>query len=209
MASQSPNLPTSSASSRGQRVGWRRRVLLVLLAMVVVWLGIISVRVYLQSDRDETQPADVIVIFGAAEYSGHPSPVLRARLDHAFQLYQSHLAPMIITTGGSGQDLRYSEGGVARDYLIHRGVPEALIIAETQSSNTERATERVANIMRTNGMHTCLTVSDGYHMFRVKRMMAARGMTAYASPRPESRHPGWLLVLREAVSFTLWKLHVT
>ena len=206
MAAQ-PSNPSLSPAGRPRHL--HRRVLLSLLAAVVLWLAIISLCVSLQSSRDETQPADVIVIFGAAEYAGHPSPVLRARLEHALQLYQQHLAPMIITTGGSGQDPRYSEGGVARDYLVRRGVPEAQIIAETQSSNTERATERVANIMHANAMKNCLAVSDGYHMFRVKRMMAARGVTAYASPRPESLHPGWLLVLREALSFTLWKLHVT
>ena len=209
MASQPPQVQPASPATAGIRVGWRRRVLLVLLIIIVLWLGIIGTRVWLQSSRDETRPADVIVIFGAAEYAGHPSPVLRARLEHALQLYQQHLAPMIITTGGSGQDPRFSEGGVARDFLVRRGVPEAQIIAETQSSNTERATERVAAIMHTNGMNTCLAVSDGYHMFRIKRMMTAKGVTAYASPRPESRHPGWLLVLREALSFTLWKLHIT
>jgi len=209
MSAQPPSFdPAATAPHAGAR-HWRRHVLLALLAVLAVWFGIISVRIARQSSRDETRSADVIVIFGAAEYAGHPSPVLRARLEHAFQLYQQHLAPLIITTGGYGQDQRYSEGGVARDYLIKRGVPENQIIAETQSSNTERATERVANIMRTNGMQTCLAVSDGYHMFRIKRMMSSHGMTVYASPRPESLHPRWLLISREALSFTLWKLHVT
>ena len=180
--------------------------MLLAIATYVVILAILIAR---QSSRDETQPADVIVIFGAAEYSGKPSPVLRARLDHALRLYNQHLAGMIITTGGAGQDPHYSEGGVAREYLVRHGVPEAQVIAETQSTNTERASERVATIMRTNQMSTCLAVSDGYHMFRIKHMMDKHGVNAYASPRPETRHAAWLMVAREVLSFTLWKLHIT
>jgi uncharacterized SAM-binding protein YcdF (DUF218 family) len=185
------------------------RLLIALLLAMASYFGIIAVLVARQSTHDETQPADVIVIFGAAEYSGKPSPVLRARLDHALQLYNLHLARTIITTGGAGQDPHYSEGGVGREYLARHGVPEEQIIAETLSSNTERATERVATIMRVNGMKTCLAVSDAYHMFRIKHMMASHGVTAYASPRPESRHAGWLMIAREVLSFTLWKLRIT
>ena len=180
-----------------------------LLLALAIYISILAILIARQSGRDETQPADVIVIFGAAEYSGKPSPVLRARLDHALNLYNQHLARMIITTGGAGQDPHYSEGGVAREYLVRHGVSEGQVIAETQSTNTERASERIANIMRTNHMSTCLAVSDGYHMFRIKRMMAEHGITAYASPRPETRHAGWLMIAREVLSFTLWKLHIT
>ena len=188
---------------------WRSRLPVALAVGLAAYFAVMAVLVDRQAHHDETQPADVIVIFGAAEYSGKPSPVLRARLDHALQLYNQHLARMIITTGGAAQDPHYSEGGVGREYLVRHGVPEEQIIAETQSSNTEQATDRVANIMRTNGMKSCLAVSDAYHMFRIKRMMAGQGVTAYASPRPESHHAGWLMIAREVVSYTLWKLHIT
>src|SRR5579864_2290756 len=111
----------------------QRRWWLVLLIAAVVgfvtWFASIAVRVVQTAALNEIHPADAIVVFGAAEYSGHPSPVLRARLDHAFDLFQKHLAPIVIITGGSGADPHYSEGGVGHDYLMHRGIPDSSLIA--------------------------------------------------------------------------------
>ncbi len=90
-----------------------------------------------EANVNEARPADAIVVFGAAEYVGHPSPVYRARLDHAYQLFRQGLAPLIITTGGAGKDPKFSEGQVGRDYLAERGVPDVNLIAETQAGDTE------------------------------------------------------------------------
>ncbi len=197
----------------GPKLSRLKWLLLVLVAVAAVWTIVIGERIRRQSWVDDAQPADAIVVFGAAQYSGKPSPVFRARLDHAYDLFQKHLAPVIITTGGSGGDPRYSEGGVGREYLIARGVPRDDVIAETQSSNTDRSVERVAVIMRANGMKTCVAVSDPYHLFRVKRMLDDEGITAFVSPRPLARPLSrWqriLAVLREVVSYTAWKLHLT
>jgi len=158
---------------------------------------------------DETRPADAIVVFGAAEYAGRPSPVLRARLDHAYNLYQRGLAPVVITTGGFGADPKFSEGGVGRDYLSRRGIPDASLIAETQSDDTAESADRVAAILRTNGWHSVDAVSDAYHLFRVKQFLARKGVVAYASPRPDSipksRGARALAALREAVSLIFWR----
>ena len=163
-----------------------------------------------QSWRDEARHADCIVVFGAAEYSGHPSPVLRARLDHAYNLFQRGLAPLVIATGGYGGDPRFSEGGVGRVYLMGRGIPEQDIIAETQADNTDESVERVAAIMHANGMHTCIAVSDGYHIFRIKKMLERQGFTVYGAPRPQAHPPSkWqqvVLILREVVSYSLWRI---
>ena len=179
----------------------------------LAWVAAVSIAIERQAGRDEARPAGAIVIFGAAEYAGRPSPVLRARLDHAFDLYQRKLAGLVIVTGGAGGDPVYSEGAVGRDYLRKRGVPDRALIAETLGSDTAHSAERVANILRANGVETCDAVSDAYHMFRVKRMMAREGITAYAAPRPESMPKSlWtrtLTVLREAVSFTAWEMHLT
>src|SRR5260370_36063373 len=145
-----------------------RWTLLLVGVLMLVFYVVACVRIARQQWRDESRPADVIVVFGAAEYAGRPSPVLRARLDHGYSLYQQHMAPIIIVTGGYGDDPQYSEGGVGRDYLITRGVPERALIAETQSSNTTQEAERVATIMRANGMRSCIAVSDAYHIFRIK-----------------------------------------
>jgi uncharacterized SAM-binding protein YcdF (DUF218 family) len=188
-------------------------VLLVLGALALLIWGVVLYReVRVQSYKDETRPADAIVVFGAAEYAGRPSPVFRARLDHAFDLFKKGIAPVIITTGGKGGEPQLSEGGVGRDYLILRGVPDDKIIAETQSDDTSQSAARVANIMRTNGFHTCVAVSDGYHIFRIKRMLAEEGIQAYGAPRPEYRSTSsrqrFQDTMHEVVGYMLWKMRV-
>jgi uncharacterized SAM-binding protein YcdF (DUF218 family) len=196
-----------------------RRVRPWLLALLVVagglalFLCLTAVRIVSAAGESAAHKADVIVVFGAAEYAGRPSPVLRARLDHAFDLFQKGMAPVVITTGGAAQDPDFSEGGVARDYLLRRGVPERDLIAETQGSDTAQSAERVANIMRANGMHTCIAVSDAYHMFRIRSLLEHEGMQVETAPRPESR-PRWLVqrfsaVMRETMSYLIWKLGLT
>jgi uncharacterized SAM-binding protein YcdF (DUF218 family) len=192
------------------------RWLLWLLAMVtagfISFLVTTSLQIIRQASLQEAKAADAIVVFGAAEYAGRPSPVYRARLDHAFELFQHGLAPVIITTGGAAGDPRYSEGGVGHDYLMHRGIPERSLIAETQGSDTAHSAERVAVIMRTNHMRSCLAVSDQYHVFRIRQLLEHQGVQAYLAPRPDSRpHSVWqrsVAVLREALSYLAWKLHV-
>jgi len=176
----------------------------------VAWVCLGIVRA---ASREEIHSADAIVVFGAAEYSGHPSPVYRARLDHAYQLFQTRTAPVVITTGGSAADPSYSEGGVGHDYLMHRGIGDSSLIAETQGSDTAQSAERVAVIMRANHMHSCLAVSDAYHVFRIRKLLQHEGIQVYVAPRPDSRpHPLWQrceAVLREAVSYIMWQLHIT
>lgn len=171
-----------------------------------------SVKIIRAAGRPNLRPADAIVVFGAAEYSGRPSPVYRARLDHAFDLFAQGLAPVVITTGGAGSDPQYSEGGVGHDYLMHRGIPESALIAETRGSDTAESSARVAAILRANHMRTCLAVSDEYHVFRIGRMLGNEGVQVFLAPRPDSRpHSAGeraLAVLREALSYFLWKMHV-
>lgn len=194
----------------------RRPWLLWLVPAVAVSLGLFilvtSVRIVQEAAKQEIHHADAIVVFGAAEYAGHPSPVLRARLDHAYELFERGLAPVVIATGGSGADPSFSEGGVGHDYLMRRGIPERNLIAETQSSDTAQSAERVGVIMRANRMHSCLAVSDEYHVFRIKELLKHQGIQVYVAPRSGSRPKGaWqrmLAVLREAMSYTVWKLNI-
>jgi uncharacterized SAM-binding protein YcdF (DUF218 family) len=186
----------------------------LLLAGLAVFLALTGIGVAHEGALQELHRADAIVVFGAAEYAGHPSPVLRARLDHAFDLYRSAIAPVVITTGGSASDPSFSEGGVGRDYLERRGIPERNLIAETQGSDTAQSAVRVAAIMRANGLHSCVAVSDAYHMFRIKRLLEHEGIgPVYVAARPGSRphsaaQRGYA-VLREACSYLLWKLGMT
>src|SRR5207244_1641095 len=114
--------------------------------------------------RDESRPAAVIVIFGAAEYHGKPSPVLRGRLDRALDLYRRGLARKVITTGGAGGDPNFTEGGVGRNYLVAHGVPSEDILVEPASTSTAETVLAVAEIMQRNDLRSCLVVSDGYHL---------------------------------------------
>lgn len=179
--------------------------LLFVLSVAITSIGIVS-----EAGKQELHPADAIVVFGAAEYSGRPSPVLRARLDHAYDLYAKHLAPVIMTTGGAAEDPSYSEGGVGHDYLMRRGIPEHNLIAETLGTDTAHSAERLGVIMRANGMKSCLAVSDEYHVFRIKKLLEHEGMTVYVAPRTGSRPKGVfqrvLAVLREAMSYLAWKV---
>jgi len=193
-----------------KRHHWLRTILAAAAMCVLAFTAVTFVRIQRQSWRDEARPADCIVVFGAAEYSGRPSPVLRARLDHAYNLFQRGLAPIVITTGGYGGDPRFSEGGVGRVYLMGRGIPEQDIIAETQADNTDESVERVATILHANGMRTCIAVSDGYHIFRVKKMLEHQGFTVYGAPRPQPHPPSkWhetVLTLREVVGYAAWRI---
>jgi uncharacterized SAM-binding protein YcdF (DUF218 family) len=196
--------------SRTRRPRIWRRLLLALFVGALAWVVAIFWLITRQAGRDESRKADAIVVFGAAEYAGRPSPIYRARLDHAYTLFRSGFAPLIITSGGAADDPNFTEGGVGRDYLVSRGVPDGAVIAETQSGDTSESAARIANIFRINRLHTCLAVSDGYHMFRVKRMLEREGLTAYASPRPDSRLSShWQrtkVKVREVMSYTAWKL---
>jgi len=187
---------------------------LAIAAAVAACLIITAVQIVNTASLEEIHPADAIIVFGAAEYSGHPSPVLKARLDHALDLYRQRVAPVVITTGGAAADPKVSEGGVGRDYLLKRGVPESALIAETQGSDTSQSAQRVAVIMRANGLRSCVAVSDAYHVFRIRKLLEHEGLgPVYVAPRTDSRPHGFIqravAVLREATSYLLWKLGIT
>ena len=180
----------------------------VLLALLGA-LAAIAPSIIHDSRKQELHPADAIVVFGAAEYDGRPSPVFRARLDHANDLFRKALAPVVITTGGAAADPKYSEGGVGHDYLMRKGVPEYSLIAETQASDTAESAARVAVIMRANRMKSCIAVSDAYHVFRIRKLLEYQGMKVYLAPRPDSRPKSALqrgvAITRESVSYLLWR----
>jgi uncharacterized SAM-binding protein YcdF (DUF218 family) len=193
---------------------WWLRLLLVLVSTFLLFLALIALQVVRTASLQELHPADAIVVFGAAEYSGHPSPVLRARLDHALDLFHRGVAPVVITTGGSGDDPSFSEGGVGRDYLMHHGVPERNLIAEMQGRDTSESAVRVAVIMKANGLRSCVAVSDAYHVFRIRKLLEHEGIVpVYVAPRADSKPHGAvqraLAVLRESTSYSLWRLGIT
>jgi uncharacterized SAM-binding protein YcdF (DUF218 family) len=191
-----------------------RVALAVILALLVVaagWSRWVYTQIENYAGRDEAAPSDAICVFGAAEYDGRPSPVFRARLDHARELYLRGIAPLIITLGGPGGD-QYTEGLVGARYLESRGVPEQDIIAETVSTSTEESARRVAVIARTNGFHRLVIVSDGTHLFRIHAMCTAEGLNVLTSPRPQPAVEDASLrtqrIAHEILSYTVWRLHL-
>lgn len=180
------------------------------LVALLAYASVVYARIVRQSRTDDARPADAIVVFGAAQYSGRPSPVFKARLDHGYDLFQRGLAPVIITTGGQGGDAKFSEGGVGHDYLLARGVGDHNLIAETQSDDTRESVGRVAAIMKRNGMKSCLAVSDPYHLYRIRQMLEREGVTVYTSPRPQAKPQGFwsrnAAVLREVLSYLAWRV---
>jgi uncharacterized SAM-binding protein YcdF (DUF218 family) len=193
---------------------WWVRLLILVVGMLVLLLVGTSVKVIETASRQEVHPADAIVVFGAAEYAGRPSPVLRARLDHAFALFQRGVAPVVITTGGAAEDPHYSEGGVGRAYLMRRGIPERSLIAETQGRDTSESASRVAVIMRANNLRSCVAVSDAYHVFRIRKLLEHEGIRpVYTAPRLDTRPHSILQraesALRESTSYLLWRIGIT
>lgn len=203
---------TAWKTSAGSRRRWWLSTAGVLAIGSVLWVLWVDGQIQFYAHRDEARRADAIAVFGAAEYDGRPSPVLRARLAHALELYQRGLAPMVITLGGGDPADRHSEGGVGHDYLLAHGVPEQAIIAETQSDDTEQSAERLAVIARKNGFRTINVVSDGTHLFRIHAICAHDGLEVYTSPRPPGRSIPWTQrvqrLAHEIASYTAWRLHL-
>ena len=192
---------------------WWVRILILVVGVVVLFLVTTVVRVVETASHQQVHAADAIVVFGAAEYSGRPSPVLKARLDHALDLFHQGIAPVVITTGGAASDPVFSEGGVGRDYLMRHGVPERSLIAETQGRDTSESAARVAVIMRANGLHSCVAVSDAYHVFRIRKLLEHEGIgPVYTAPRLDTRPHSILqragAALREATSYLLWRIGI-
>jgi uncharacterized SAM-binding protein YcdF (DUF218 family) len=188
-------------------------IALVVTAAVLSWQVVKVVREIQQvSLVDEAQPADAIIVLGAAEYRGRPSPVLEARLNHALLLYLKGLAPSIITTGGAGGDPVFTEGSVGRNYLTQHGVPPEAVVVEREGESTAQSVTAVAEIMRRMNLRSAIVVSDGYHIFRVKKMLESSGLKVYGSPRPSIPPGEWQARwqdVRQAVGYLLWKVHIT
>ncbi|GIU76714.1 MAG: hypothetical protein KatS3mg004_3801 [Bryobacteraceae bacterium] len=180
-------------------------------AALLCYLLVVAHRIARQSAVDEARPADIIVVLGAAEYNGRPSPVLKARLDHALALYRRGLAPLIFTTGGAGGDPQYTEGQVGRDYLVQHGVPSEQIVFEGEGDTTVETLVAVGEVMRRMGLRSAILVSDGYHIYRAKTILQSQGVTVYGSPRPHTPRGSWRerwLYWRQAVGYLLWRLHI-
>lgn len=209
----SPQALPAALQTRKSRpiLRWTFIVLSILAILVLVWIRWVYGQIHWYASRDMASPSDAIAVFGAAEYDGHPSPVFRARLDHAESLYSRGIAPLIVTLGGDGGD-QFSEGRVGEEYLVGAGVPDSDIIAETESTSTDQSVRRLAVIARTNNLQRIVVVSDATHLFRIHQICAAHGLNVLTSPRPRVPIEGPSgereRIQHEILSYTLWRLHL-
>jgi uncharacterized SAM-binding protein YcdF (DUF218 family) len=198
-------------SRRRGRLWMALLFVLAFLMAGTAWCGWVYAQIRYYAAMDQATPSDAIAVFGAAEYDGRPSPVFRARLDHARTLFERGVAPIIVTLGGDGGD-DYSEGAVGREYLVGTGVPESAIIAETKSRSTSESARRIAVIARANNLRRLVIVSDATHMFRIHEICAADGLNVLTSPRPhttaETHAEEGDAMTHEVLKYTLWRLHL-
>ena len=174
-----------------------------LIAVLAAWTAS-AVSVLIWGARDRARASDAIVVLGAAQYVGRPSPVLRARLDHALDLWQRGLAPKLIFTGGMGTGDTTSEAAVSRKYALQRGVPDTAILMENEGRTTRESLAAVSTIMHARQMHSAILVSDPFHMLRLRILSTQYGVDAYTSPTktsPISANTGQALsyVLSESI----------
>lgn len=156
------------------------------VAILFVGAAATTFRIWQQGEQDERRPADAIVVLGAAQYDGRPSPVFAARLAHAVELWHQGLAPLFVVTGGRIPGDSTTEAAVARKYAIAHGVPADAIIGEDEARNTLTSMRSVAALLKARGLHTALFVSDPTHMLRVLRMADDLGIDGYGSPTTSS-----------------------
>jgi uncharacterized SAM-binding protein YcdF (DUF218 family) len=157
---------------------WASRVALAVVALLVVYVGATFVEVWRASRHTGSRPSDAIVVLGAAQYNGRPSPVLQKRLDKAYELYTEGVAPRIVTTGANRAGDVYTEGYVGFDYLRNRGVPEDDLIVVTDGVNTWEELSATARQLEPLGLKKVLLVSDGYHAARIDHTAGELGLDA-------------------------------
>jgi uncharacterized SAM-binding protein YcdF (DUF218 family) len=184
-----------------------RTITLTISLLLVGWV-ISMILVDRAGKRDEAQAADAIVVLGAAQYVGRPSPVLRARVDHAVSLWKRGLAPTLILTGGTGVGDTTSEAAVARKYAMSKGVPDHAIVIERHGRTTSESMQAVARIMDDRERNTVILVSDPFHMLRLSILARRYGLVPYTSPTRTSpitsnREERWKYMVSESVKVPL------
>ena len=184
------------------------RFLLAFLILVVSLWAWSASEVLAASRRDDARPAEAIVVLGAAQYVGRPSPVLKARLDHALELWGRRLAPRIVFTGGQGDGDTTSEAAVSRRYALKHGVPDSAILLEPKGRTTSESMRAVAAMMHARGLSRVILVSDPFHMRRLTVIARRYDLEPYGSPTttsPISASPArqWKDMLNESVKVPL------
>lgn len=173
---------------------WGRRVLVAGAVVTLLGVGYYLVSLYQvwsTGRGDQARPVDAIVVMGAAQYDGRPSPQLQARLDHVFELWQQGLAPVVVVTGGNRPGDRFTEAESSAAYLVALGVPAEAILGEDEGSTSWESLQQVAQVLEALGLDRVLLVSDPFHSLRIRLMAEELGLEAFTSPTRTSPVGGW------------------
>ena len=194
---------------RPGRPGWLsvRRVLVALAVLVgagILYVTVTFVQVVVATGHDDRDPVDAIVVLGAAQYDGEPSPVLAGRLDHAFALWQEGVAPLVVTTGSKLEGDRFTEGYAGFEYLRFAGIPEDQLLVVTDGSSTWEQVAATAVQLESRGLDTVVLVSDPYHSLRLEQIADEAGLDAAVSPTDGSSSLRQLV--RETAAVSLGRL---
>lgn len=195
-----------------RRRRWPRRVVWtvgVLLVTAVAYYAVTLFQVWHTGRSDEARPVDAIVVMGAAQYDGRPSPQLQARLDHVVELWQQGLAPVVVVTGGKQPLDRFTEADASAQYLIDNGVPAEAILRETEGRNSYDSLAGVADVVTYLGLERVLLVSDPFHSLRIRLTAEELGMEAYVSPTrtsPVQGNAARVKELKEAAGVALGRI---
>jgi uncharacterized SAM-binding protein YcdF (DUF218 family) len=183
-------------------------IVVAVILMALGWAAVV-VAVAVQAAHDQATGADAIAVLGAAQYNGRPSPVFRARLDHAATLYQRGLAPTVLVTGGVGVRDTLNEANVGRSYLVRLGIPDEAVIPLAGGHDTFSSIDQVRRWFDGRDSRRVLLVSDGFHMLRLQIIARRLGLTPYTSPAAGSpihanvrRNTGYLFAEGFKVPFT-------
>ncbi len=166
-----------------------RDLILIVLAAVLGLGGLAAYatfRIWQQGGSDEQRPSDAIVVLGAAQFNGRPSPVFAARLDHAIELFKQGTAPLLVVTGGKAEGDWTTEAAAASQYAIGHGVPADRILMEDRGRTTLESLDGVADLFREHGLHSAVFVSDPTHMLRVLMIARDLGIVSWGSATPTS-----------------------
>ena len=171
---------------------WGVKALAATLAALLLYLGVTFVQVWQAAGRDQARPAQAIVVFGAAQYDGRPSPVLRARLDHALDLFRQGLAERVVVTGGRRSGDRFTEATASARYLLARGVPDGALLREVTGRTSWQSLAAAARFLKRQDppITEVLLVSDGYHSARIAAIADELGLQAHTSPARGGAHGG-------------------
>jgi vancomycin permeability regulator SanA len=194
---------TSPMIPRLSRVGG------VVLLVALVYVAITFTQVWSASRQSEAVPAEAIVVLGAAQYDGRPSPVLRARLDHVVSLYSDGIAPLVVVTGGSQEGDRFTEAAASASYLSDHGVPGGAIERETTGSTSYESLAATARFLRERDITEVVLVSDPFHAYRIGAISREVGMHAAVSPTPSSAINGparWRHLLKETGAVSVGRI---